>query len=82
MVSCILGTVTHLRLTWDRKGMILTVYGMWGAGGGKTLLMLSSQRQFCFHLWWQMVVHNLSFRVEKGDAEGQNFSVMRTTPSI
>lgn len=82
ILSCIPETLTHLRLSLKRKGMVQTVYAVWRGGGGKTLLTLSSQRQFCFHLWWQVVVHNLLFRVEKGGAEGQKFSVIRTSPSI
>ena len=49
-LSSIPETLLHLRPPLDGKGMVQTAYGMWETGGGKTLLTVSSQRQFCFHL--------------------------------
>lgn len=48
---CIPEILTHLRLSLDRKGMVQTVYEILEAGRRKALLMLSSGKQFCFHLW-------------------------------
>ena len=53
-------------------------FGQEGAGGGKTWQTLS-RGQGCFHLWWHVVGRNLLIHVSEGGAEGQKFSVTRTS---